>query len=120
MQQGGGSTSYAISLHDVRDAAGAVHDVVVRTPLLENPDVNAHLGGRLLIKAESAQRTGAFKVRGAYYRIRRMDAAERARGGSQRPREAGVAGVVVGQQRRGDADGLGDERSERSGSRHGP
>ena len=74
------TTAHPIALNDVRDAAAALGGVVARTPLLENPDVNEALGGRLLIKAECAQRTGAFKIRGAYYRILRMSAAERARG----------------------------------------
>ena len=69
-----------ISLDAIYDAAEALSDVVVRTPLLENPDVNARLGGRLLIKAEHAQRTGAFKIRGAYNRLRFMSAEERRQG----------------------------------------
>lgn len=70
----------SISLQDVRSAAEALHGVIVRTPLLENPDVNRELGGRLLIKAECTQRTGAFKIRGAFWRIRNMSADERGRG----------------------------------------
>lgn len=58
-----------ITLDDFRKAAGALRDVVIRTPLLENPDVNDMLGGRLLLKAENMQRTGAFKIRGAYHRM---------------------------------------------------
>lgn len=47
---------------------------------MENADVNARLGGRLLIKMENAQRTGAFKIRGAYNRIRQLDQAQKKRG----------------------------------------
>jgi threo-3-hydroxy-L-aspartate ammonia-lyase len=71
---------HAITLTDVMDAQKALAGVVVQTPLLENPDANAHLGGRLLIKAENMQRTGAFKIRGAYNCIRQLTAAELARG----------------------------------------
>lgn len=74
------TTSHPIALKEVRDAADALGGVITRTPLLENPDVNEALSGRLLIKAECAQRTGAFKIRGAYYRILQMSAEERARG----------------------------------------
>lgn len=52
----------------------------MRTPLLESLDVNKRLGGRLLIKAEHQQRTGAFKIRGAYNRLRFMSAEEKGRG----------------------------------------
>ncbi len=52
----------------------------MRTPLLENTEVNTMLGGRLLIKAESFQRTGAFKFLGAYNCIRQLSDSERTRG----------------------------------------
>lgn len=64
----------------VTEAAGALAGVATRTPLLENPDANGALGGRLLIKAENLQRTAAFKIRGAYNRIRALSDAEKARG----------------------------------------
>jgi threonine dehydratase len=54
--------------------------VVSRTPVLENVDVNAMLGARLLLKAENFQRTGAFKIRGAFHRMLMLSPQERARG----------------------------------------
>jgi threonine dehydratase len=69
-----------MSLDDVRRAARVLGGVIIRTPLLENPDVNRMLGGRLLLKAENMQRTGAFKIRGAYHRMHCLSEAERARG----------------------------------------
>lgn len=69
-----------LSMQDVIGAAVALGDAVVTTPLLENLDCHALLGGRLLIKAECLQRTGAFKIRGAYNRIRQMSADELACG----------------------------------------
>lgn len=73
-------TRHPVSLSDIRKAAAALHGVAIRTPLLENPDVNAMLGGRLLLKAENMQRTGAFKIRGAYHRLLNLTAEEVARG----------------------------------------
>ena len=69
-----------VSLADVTKAAEALAGVTTRTPLLENPDANAVLGGRLLIKAENMQRTGAFKIRGAYNCIRQLSDEEKAKG----------------------------------------
>lgn len=69
--------SSPITLSAIREAARALADVAIRTPLHENPDVNERLGGRLLIKGEHAQRTGSFKIRGAFNRIRQMTVAER-------------------------------------------
>lgn len=71
---------YPVSLDDIRRAADALQGVVSRTPLLENLDVNAMLGGRLVIKAENMQRTGAFKIRGAYHRMIGLTERERAQG----------------------------------------
>lgn len=73
-------TKHPVCLDDIRNADRSLADVVNRTPVLENLDVNAMLGGRLLLKAENFQRTGAFKIRGAYYRMLQMTPAERARG----------------------------------------
>lgn len=71
---------HSVSLDDIYRATPLLEGVVRRTPVLENADVNAMLGGRLLLKAENFQRTGAFKVRGAYHRMLQMTPAERARG----------------------------------------
>jgi threonine dehydratase len=65
---------------DVQAAARRLEGVVVRTPLLENARLNAQLGGRLLVKAECLQRTGSFKLRGAYNFLASMDQADRRKG----------------------------------------
>ncbi|MBL4811074.1 MAG: threonine/serine dehydratase [Rhodobacteraceae bacterium] len=71
---------HPVSLDDICRAAPLLAGIVSRTPVLENHDVNAMLGGRLLLKAENFQRTGAFKIRGAYHRMLQMTPAERGRG----------------------------------------
>ncbi len=73
-------SKHPVSLDDVLSAQAVLADVVVRTPVIEKADVNAMLGGRLLLKAENFQRTGAFKIRGAYHRILNLTSKERARG----------------------------------------
>ena len=65
---------------EIVDAARQIAGEAVRTPLLEYPALNARVGGRVLIKFEGAQRTGSFKFRGAYNRLSRLTAAERAQG----------------------------------------
>ena len=65
---------------DVKDAALRLRGHAVRTPLVESARLNEQLGGRLLLKAEMLQRVGAFKFRGAYNRISRIDEAARPRG----------------------------------------
>ncbi|MDH3739067.1 MAG: threonine/serine dehydratase [Alphaproteobacteria bacterium] len=71
---------YPPTVDDVRDAEAALNGIAVETPLLENRAVNKKLSGRVLIKAEMAQRTGSFKFRGAYNRIRQLTKSQRDRG----------------------------------------
>lgn len=68
------------SYEGVLDAARRIEGVAVRTPLVESPALNERIGGRVLMKAETLQRAGAFKFRGAYNRISRLDQDERRRG----------------------------------------
>ena len=58
--------SFPIKIEDVKNAAQNIRGNAVVTPLLENQTVNELLGGRLLVKAENLQLTGAFKIRGAF------------------------------------------------------
>ena len=73
-------TTHVPSYEGVLDAARQIDGVAVRTPLLESPALNAVVGGRVMMKAESLQRAGAFKFRGAYNRISRLTDEEKARG----------------------------------------
>jgi threonine dehydratase len=56
-------------LADVEAAALRLRGIVRQTPLLESDALNTLVGGRLLCKAECLQRTGSFKLRGAYNTI---------------------------------------------------
>ncbi|PZN97882.1 MAG: pyridoxal-5'-phosphate-dependent protein [Alphaproteobacteria bacterium] len=73
-------TTHLPSFEGVLDAARQINGVAVRTPLIESLALNAVVGGRVLMKAENLQRAGAFKFRGAYNRISRLNAEEKARG----------------------------------------
>ena len=58
---------------DVVAAADRIGALAVRTPLIEHPALNERTGGRILLKAETMQRVGSFKFRGAYNAISRVD-----------------------------------------------
>jgi threonine dehydratase len=58
-----------ISLDDVRAAAGRLDGVANRTPVLTSRTLDGMVGARVFCKAESFQRGGAFKFRGAYSMI---------------------------------------------------
>ena len=68
------------SFEGVVDAARQIALAAVRTPLIEHPALNAAVGGRVLMKAETLQVAGAFKFRGAYNRISRLTNEEKTRG----------------------------------------
>ena len=65
-----------VTIDDVRRAAGVIHGHVRRTPVMSC----ASLGEGVWLKAELFQRTGAFKVRGAFSRIAELTPDERACG----------------------------------------
>lgn len=64
----------------IQDAARALRDIVIRTPLLPAPWLTREIGTEVRLKCENLQHAGAFKIRGAYNMISRLDPARRARG----------------------------------------
>ncbi len=68
------------SLAGIEGAAEILAGIAVHTPLIENPALNARTGGRVLLKAETLQRTGSFKFRGAYNFLSQIPADARSRG----------------------------------------
>jgi threonine dehydratase len=69
-----------VSGADVESAAQLLDGVVRRTPLEHSRALAERVGGPVWLKCENLQRTGSFKIRGAYTRIARLSDAERARG----------------------------------------
>lgn len=69
-----------INLRDVEGAAARLSGISVLTPLLTSPELDDLAGGRVFLKAECLQRTGSFKIRGAYYMMSRLRPEEAARG----------------------------------------
>jgi threonine dehydratase len=64
-----------IALDDVRDAAQAIYEVAVRTPLVRVPWPDPPSpGSELYFKLELLQPIGSFKVRGAYNAVRQLPA----------------------------------------------
>ncbi|HVY88394.1 MAG TPA: threonine/serine dehydratase [Hyphomonadaceae bacterium] len=68
------------TLEDVEDAARRLKGVAIHTPLLRSEALDAAIGAPVWIKPETLQRTGSFKMRGAWNRISRIPAADRKRG----------------------------------------
>jgi threonine dehydratase len=77
------TNSLPVTSADVDAAAQAIAPFAVRTPLLSFAPLDQRVGGRILIKPETLQRTGSFKFRGAFNKL------------SSIPSEARAAGVVA-------------------------
>lgn len=77
-----GPLTRAISLDTIRDAAGTVYDVVVRTPLvrLEVPRLGQSDLPEIFLKLETLQPIGSFKIRGAYNAVRHLTREQLAQG----------------------------------------
>ncbi|QIK74223.1 threonine ammonia-lyase [Nocardioides piscis] len=69
-----------VTLADIEDARSLVDEIAVRTPMEESRWLSALVDGPVSLKCENLQRTGSFKIRGAYVRISRLSADERAAG----------------------------------------
>ena len=68
------------TFHDVESAARQIAGVAHTTPVVTSRTVNTRSGAQVFFKCENLQRGGAFKFRGAYNALSRLDADARARG----------------------------------------
>ncbi|HEY5017869.1 MAG TPA: pyridoxal-phosphate dependent enzyme, partial [Streptosporangiaceae bacterium] len=75
-----GTRPLPVSIDDVVEAAAVLSGAIRQTLLVQSRALSELVGGPVYLKCENLQRTGSFKVRGAYVRIARLTPAERARG----------------------------------------
>ena len=68
------------TVEDIRDAQERLHGVARVTPVYPSETLSRLSGRSVLLKAENLQRTGAFKIRGAYNTVAQLSADERGRG----------------------------------------
>jgi threonine dehydratase len=95
------------TIEDLRDAQERLHGIARVTPVYSSETLSRLSGRSVLLKAENLQRTGAFKIRGAYNTIAQLEAEERGRGvvtasaGNHgqavawAARQAGIAATIV-------------------------
>jgi threonine dehydratase len=69
-----------VSREDIEAARARLKGYAVETPLLRFPVLDEAVGGTVLVKPESLQRTGSFKFRGAFNRLNMIPEDERAAG----------------------------------------
>lgn len=65
---------------DVKAAAERLAGVANRTPVIKSRTLDSRVGAQVFLKAESFQRMGAFKFRGAYNRLAQLSSEERTHG----------------------------------------
>ena len=73
------TTPGVVSSDDVAAARKLLRDVISDTPVLHSRVLSELVAGPVFLKCENLQRTGSFKVRGAYLRIAKLTDAERPR-----------------------------------------
>ena len=69
-----------LTLEKFEEAAEIVKQVTLETKLVYSEYFSAQTGNRVYFKPENMQYTGAYKVRGAYYKISTLSDEEKARG----------------------------------------
>ena len=68
----GGQTAPLVTVEDVRAAAERLSSIIRATPIDRSDTLSRLVGRPILLKTEHLQRTGSFKIRGAYNLISRL------------------------------------------------
>jgi threonine dehydratase len=96
-----------IPLEDIRRAAELIKSTAIVTPLIFSPALSRMFGGSIYLKLENLQTTGAFKIRGATYKLAKCrdqigpqgvaaaSAGNHAQGVALAAREAGLPATIV-------------------------
>lgn len=74
------SENFPISIDDVRAAADRIAPFAHRTPVITSTQIDERFGAHIFCKAESLQRTGSFKFRGATNAVAALGDSARSRG----------------------------------------
>lgn len=69
-----------LTLDKFEEAERIIRPVIAETPLIHSTYLSEQTGGQIYLKPENMQLTGAYKIRGAYYKISTLSPEERERG----------------------------------------
>jgi threonine dehydratase len=70
----------SVTIEDLKLARERLAGVVKPTPLIHSATLSQMIGAEIYLKPENLQKTGSFKIRGAYNRVAALSPAEAARG----------------------------------------
>jgi threonine dehydratase len=96
-----GDPTLSVSVDDVRAAARLLEAVATRTPVQPFRALSERAGTPVVLKLENLQRSGSFKIRGAYTRMARLTESERAAGVVAASAGNHAQGVALGAQKLG-------------------
>ena len=69
-----------VKLTDIQEARKLLQGIIIPTPIISDEKLSNEIGASAFLKAESLQRAGSFKMRGAYNKISRLSKEEKKRG----------------------------------------
>ena len=69
-----------VTLADIKQAREALSGIIHKTPLDKSHTFSTMVDSEVYLKLENLQKTGSFKIRGAYNKIRSLSEEERAKG----------------------------------------
>ncbi len=70
----------SVQFSDIQEANHLIKDIIIQTPILPDVKLSEEIGASAYLKAECLQRSGSFKIRGAYNKISRLSEKEKKRG----------------------------------------
>src|SRR5512136_984229 len=72
--------TYELTAEDFQEARATINGLVHRTPLFSSRALGRRTGFQVWLKAENLQKTGSFKPRGAFNKVRHLNPADCRRG----------------------------------------
>ncbi len=69
-----------VKLSDIEDARRVLKDIIIPTPMISDARLSREIGAKAFLKAENLQKSGSFKIRGAYNKISQLTDEEKKRG----------------------------------------
>lgn len=69
-----------VTIDNINEAREILDGVIVKTPIVSDERLSKDIGAESFLKAECLQKSGSFKIRGAYNKIHRLTDAEKQRG----------------------------------------
>jgi threonine dehydratase len=69
-----------VSLEDIQKARESINDVIFSTKLIQSKKISTLSGNQVFLKCENLQKTGSFKIRGAYNKITNLTEEQKSKG----------------------------------------